>query len=120
MTTYFEAYAERMKRTEELLISFAEELKKNGFSVFGYWRKDRVLKGIIIRKGGKHVRLYFYEVPYRWELGIMFKPNKQTGSGRTVLTSYDIEKIPFSINDIENYMWEDYPKQWSNNLLIEL
>lgn len=120
MTTYFEAYAERMKRNERLLLDFAGKLKENGFSIYKYGGEDRILKGYVIRKNGKHVTLNFSEVPYRWELGIMWKPNPKTGSGRTVFISYIIDEIAFTVSDIEEHMCEDYPGQWKNSLLTEL
>lgn len=119
METYWDSYEKRMKRTEELLFHFAEKLKENGFKVYRY-PGDRYLHGYTIRKNGKHITLYFCEAPYRWELGIQWRPNKKTGSGKTIKEHFDIDKIPFTVSEIEQLMYQDFPGQWKNTMLTEI
>lgn len=108
MKTYFEAYHERMERNEGFIFDFAKELNKHGFATFFTCDTNRFLSHLIITKGNKHVRLDFGEVPYRWCLHINWKPNTKTGSGRTVLEKYNLDKVDFTIDEIEKHLYPNY------------
>ena len=108
MKTYFEAYRERLERNERYIFDFAKTLKEHGFEALVCDSSDRFISHLIITKENKHVRLDFGEVPYCWKLSISWKPNVQTGSRATVMTHYDLDKVDFTIEDVEKSLYPNY------------
>lgn len=124
MKTYLEAYHERKQKNEQSIFNFSKVLKENGFTVLVTERNpDRFISNCLITKGNKSVSLQFCEVPYRWSLSISWKPNKDNGSGKTVLVNYNLEKVLFSMNEIETHLYPNYEsleKMYSWTRLINI
>lgn len=110
MTDYFTAYRARLERNDQTLRTRAEELKALGCTVLAPRRTqdpnstvvERRLEFIRVRKDGKECIFGFAEVPYRWYIDVSWKPNTQTGSGKTVKTQGPED--PFTAKEIMEQM----------------
>jgi len=75
--TFISAYIDRMQKVEKTLMRIADELKKEGFTV--YRSKTRV-KFLEIVGYGKSVYVQYTEVPYCWDFSLPIPPTKGNGS----------------------------------------
>lgn len=116
MKTFLEAYRERMVKNDAFFRLIAADFKAAGCIVTAYNPDTKLINGITIYKDGKHIHFYFSEVPYKFTLGISWEPNRNTGSGRTIETHYNIdgdiyENNPWSVQYIIDKMAPDYKSQ---------
>lgn len=79
------------------VLSLLPELKKNGFNLCRYDRRDLYS----IMRNGEYIDLYFFR-PFKSELSIC--------SGWVIKTSYLLESIPFSFQGEEFLIPKDYKK----------
>lgn len=70
MSSYLEAYFERMENNHNVLMKVAEELKARGCKVysteFRSHPEDRWRDYILVQKGNLRTYVGFAETPYRW------------------------------------------------------
>lgn len=90
---YQEAYWQRMKRNHQTFLDLSKELKAKGCKVLT--SESEEIGFIRAIRNGRHVSLAFEETPYRWSLGMDYKPSKEHGSGRTLETKC-VEENPFT------------------------
>jgi hypothetical protein len=105
MKNYLDAYKERIQRNNDKMLSLANELKKDGFTV--YKNKSGFVKFIKVFKENQHVLIGFEEVPYRWYARKTLDYRKGNGSSRTIDQNFDLDN-GYSIEEVKSFMSE-YP-----------
>lgn len=90
---YFEAYHERKKCVNDILLSFAKKFTEKGFEVFH--SKSGLISFIHIRDEKNHIVLGFDELPYRWYLRYDIEPSMELGSCKTLEETFDLSEFSF-------------------------
>lgn len=108
---YFEAYANTLAKVSESLTQLAKQFTEEGYNVMTNRPRGKFIRGLFVEKDGKHLSIWFVEVPYAWQVTASIKPNTTTGSG------YEVKKFAFekglapSIDDLKECFRDNYKGQ---------
>jgi hypothetical protein len=106
MSEFLTSYRARLQRNHETLLAMKAELESKGCRVHIPYKVDEkphLLTWFTVIKDKAHCHFGFSEVPYRWYINISWKPNLETGSGKTVKTIWHADNL-LTADDIISHM----------------